>query len=54
MSSKEITFYVVVGNDPLDGIYVSAIFKSWNKAAMYVNGKEEWRIREVNTLEESL
>lgn len=52
--STDITFFIVVGQNSVDGVYVRGIFKDWNKAAALVDGQPELRIRSVTTLEESL
>jgi hypothetical protein len=52
--SVSIDFYVVVGCNDLDGVFVMAIFKDWNKAAAFVGSSPNCRIRKVTTIEESL
>ena len=52
--SVMVDFYVVVGCNDLDGVFVMAIFKDWNKAAMFIGKNENCRIRKVTTLEESM
>lgn len=52
--SVELVFYCIVYSHPLDGVRVVAIFNDWKKAADYVSGRDDLRIREVKTLEGAL
>jgi hypothetical protein len=51
--SKELEFFVIVGVNDLDGVFVQAIYRDWNKAAAHINGRPDLRIRSVKTLEEN-
>lgn len=55
VSERELKFFVVVGFNDLDGVYVRGVFKDWHKAMTVVGGSpKELRIRAITTFEENL
>lgn len=51
---EEVTFYVVVGVNDLDGVFVRGIFSDWNKAMDMVDVDPTLRVRKVTALKESM